>query len=65
MQPVTPLVEPIDEATIQHSLELVRDTGFFSDDEISWVEQTLTRPEKRYDGFAILKELFDAAKTFA
>lgn len=64
MQPVTPLHEPIDEETIQACLKLVRDTSFLSDDEVSWVEQTLTRPEHRYDGFAILKELFDASKAY-
>jgi hypothetical protein len=64
MQPVTPLHEPIDEETIQACLKLVRDTGFLTDDEIGWVEQTLTRPEHRYDGFAILKEMFDACKAY-
>ena len=64
MQPVTPVAEPIDEATIQACLELVRGTTFLSEDEVGWVEQCLTRPEKKYDGFAILKELFDACKAF-
>jgi len=64
MQPVTPIAEPIDEATIQSCMELVRATSFLSNDEVGWVEQCLTRPEKRYDGFAILKELFDACKAF-
>lgn len=64
MKPTTPLHEPIDEPTIVACLELVRATAFLTGDELSWVEQTLTRPENKYDGFAILKELFDACKAY-
>ncbi len=64
MIPTTPLKEPLDETTIVASLQLVRDTGFLTEDEIGWVEQTLTRPEPRYDGFAILEELFAACKAY-
>jgi len=64
LKPVTPLKEPIDEPTIAATLQLVRDTGFLSPEEVEWVEQTLTRPEKHYDGFAILEELFAACKAF-
>ncbi len=64
MNPVTPLHEPIDEATIQSILSATKDTGVFTDDDIGWIEQTLTRPEARYDGFAILEELCAACKAF-
>lgn len=52
------------EEMIVSSLQLVRNTEFFDDKEIEWIEQTLTRPEKHYDGFAILEELFAACKSF-
>jgi len=64
MKPVTPLKEPLDEATIAQALQLVRDTEFLTDDEIGWIEQVLTRPEIRYDGFGILEELFAACKQY-
>lgn len=64
MQPVTPIKDEVPDDVVQHCLSLVRDTGFLSEDEIGWVEQTLTRPENKYDGFAILKELFDASKAY-
>lgn len=64
MTPVTPLKEPIDEPTVQYCVDLVRGTGFLNEDEVGWVEQTLTRPEIRYDGFAILKEMFDACQAY-
>lgn len=64
MTPVTPLKEPIDETVVQYCLSLVRDTGFMTNDDVSWIEQTLTRPEARYDGFMILKELFDACQVY-
>ncbi len=64
MTPVTPIKEPIPDDVADGCLQLCKDTGFFDESELSWIEQTLTRPEHRYDGFAILKELFDAAKAF-
>ncbi len=64
MKPVTQLKEPIDEPTITATLDLVRQTGFVTDKELEWVEQTLTRPEIKYDGFAILEELFAACKSY-
>lgn len=64
MTPVTPLHEPIDETTVQACLALVAATKFLSEQELGWVEQTLTRPEFKYDGFAILKELFDACQAY-
>lgn len=65
MTPVTPLKEPIDESTVQACLMLVRLTDVFTSNEVEWIEQTLTRPEIKYDGFAILKEMFDACKAYA
>lgn len=64
MNPVTPIKEPIDEDTITATLVMCHETEFFSDAEIEWIEQTLTRPEIKYDGFAILEELFAACKEF-
>ncbi len=64
MRPVIPLHEPIDEHTIRNCLQLAEQTKFLTGDELGWIEQTLTRPEHKYDGFAILKELFDACKAY-
>lgn len=64
MNPVTPLKEPLDEDMITATLVMCHETEFFSDAEIEWIEQTLTRPEIKYDGFAILEELFAACKEY-
>lgn len=62
--PITPIKEPLDETTIAQTLKLCSDTGFFDEADMGWLEQSLTRPEKAYDGFAILEELFAACKQF-
>jgi hypothetical protein len=64
MKPTTPLKEPLPEETTQSVLDMCRSTQFFSEDEMGWIEQTLTRPEIRYDGFAILEELFAACSQY-
>jgi hypothetical protein len=64
LKPVTPLKEPLDEGMVQDTLAMCRRTDFFTPAEVEWIEQTLTRPERGYDGFAILEELFAACKAF-
>jgi len=59
-----PLAEDLVPLVHHDDLRLVRGTGFLNDSEVGWVEQTLTRPEVKYDGFAILKELFDACQAY-
>ncbi len=64
MTPVTPLHEPIDDDTIANILATIKATDFFTAEDLSWLEQTLTRPEKKYDGYAIVEELIQASKSF-
>lgn len=64
MQPATPLKDVVPENVVEQALTMCRDTGFFDEKEIGWIEQTLTRPEIKYDGFAILEELFAACKQY-